>query len=111
MARKRTTATRKRAVPKKETFTRWDAVDSLRSDADVAAYLEAAMVEAGDDAAFIAAVLGDIARARGIVDLAEKTGMTRAGLYKALAANSNPSFATILKVTKALGLKLVPRAA
>ena len=110
MARKRAAATRKRAV-KKEAFTRWDAVDSLKSDADVAAYLEAAMQEAGDDAAYIAAVLGDIAKARGIMSLAGKTGMTRAGLYKALAPGGNPSFATILKVTKALGLKFVPRVA
>lgn len=110
MVRKRVAPSRKRAV-KKETFTRWDAVDSLKSDADIAAYLEAAMQEAGDDAAYIAAVLGDIAKARGIMDLAGKTGMTRAGLYKALAPGGNPSFATILKVTKALGLKFVPRVA
>ena len=110
MVKKRVTTSRKRTV-RKETFTRWDPVDSLKSDADIAAYLEAAMEEAGDDAAYIAAVLGDIAKARGIMDLAGKTGMTRAGLYKALAAGGNPSFATILKVTKALGLKFVPRVA
>ena len=104
-------STKKRAPARKETFTRWDAVDHLKSETDVAAYLEAAMAEAGDDAAYIAAVLGDIAKARGIMSLADKTGMTRAGLYKALAPNSNPSFATILKVTHALGLKLVPKAA
>ena len=101
---------KKRATARKETFTRWDAVDSLKSEADIAAYLAAAMEEAGDDAAYIAGVLGDIAKARGIMTLADATGMTRQGLYKALAPDSNPSFATILKVTKALGLKLVPRA-
>lgn len=69
------------------------------------------MEEAGDAAAYIAAVLGDIAEARGILSLAEATGMTRAGLYKALAAGGNPGFATVLKVTRAIGLKLVPRAA
>lgn len=96
---------------RKETFTPWDAADHLRSDEDIAKYLEAAMEEAGDDAAYIAAVLGDIARARGILDLAKATGMTRAGLYRALAADGNPSFATVLKVTRALGIKFVPRAA
>ena len=84
MAKRRKSAPKKRAV-KKEVFTRWDPVDSLKTDGDVAAYLEAAMQEAGDDASYIAAVLGDIAKARGIMDLADKTGMTRAGLYKALA--------------------------
>lgn len=102
--------TRKRTA-RKVAFTRWDAVDHLRTDEDIAAYLEAAMEEAGDDATYIAAVLGDIAKARGIMALAEATGMTRAGLYKALAPGGNPSFATVLKVTKALGLKLVPKAA
>ncbi|HEY6643738.1 addiction module antidote protein [Povalibacter sp.] len=110
MVKKRVATARNRAV-KEEVFTRWDAVDSLKSDADVAAYLEAAMQEAGDDAAYIAAVLGDIAKARRIMDLAGKAGMTRAGLYKALAPGGNPSFVTILKVTKVLGLKFVPRVA
>lgn len=96
---------------KKVTFTRWDPVDYLKSEEDIAGYLEAAMDEAGDDPAYIAAVLGDIARARGIMDLAEKTGMTRAGLYRALGPDGNPSFGTILKVVKALGLKLVPQKA
>lgn len=101
----------KKRATRKETFTRWDVVDHLKTEADVAAYLEAAMEEADDDAAFIAAVLGDIAKARGIMELAEKTGMTRAGLYKALSPNGNPSFSTILKITHAMGLKLVPKAA
>ncbi|MEQ1582023.1 MAG: addiction module antidote protein [Steroidobacteraceae bacterium] len=100
----------KKAV-RKETFTRWDAADHLKSDKDVAAYLEACMEEAGDDPAFIAAALGDIARARGMVQLAKDTGLTREGLYKALNKDSNPSFGTVLKVIKALGLKLVPKAA
>lgn len=96
---------------RKETFTRWDAADHLKSDKDIAAYLEACMEEAGDDPAFIAAALGDIARARGMVQLAKDTGLTREGLYKALNKDSNPSFGTVLKVIKALGLKLVPKAA
>jgi probable addiction module antidote protein len=69
------------------------------------------MEEAGDDPAFIAAALGDVARARGMAQLARKTGLTREGLYKALAPDGNPSLGTVLKVMKALGLKLTPKAA
>lgn len=96
---------------KKETFSRYDAADYLKSDADMLAYLQACMDEAGDDPAYIAAALGDIARARGMVQLAKETGLTREGLYKALSAEGNPSLGTVLKVLKALGLKLTPRAA
>lgn len=94
------------AAKKKPTLTRWDPVENLTSEEAIAAYLEAAMEEAGDDPAYIAAVLGDIAKARGILKLAEDTGMTRGGLYRALSPGENPSFETILKVTKALGLKV-----
>jgi probable addiction module antidote protein len=104
-------ATKKRAAARKTRFTPWDPVDHLKTEDDIAAYLEAAMEEAGDDAAYIASVLGDIARARGVMNLAEATGMTRMGLYKALSKGGNPSFATVLKVVKALGLKLVPQKA
>ena len=96
----------KKVAAKKRTLTRWDPVENLSSEEAIAAYLDAAMEEAGDDPAYIAAVLGDIAKARGILDLAEKTGMTRGGLYRALSPEGNPSFETILKVTKALGLKV-----
>lgn len=103
----------KRAPAKRvrEKLTKFDAVDHLRTEEDIASYLAAAMDEGGDDAEYIAAVLGDIAKARGIMSLAEATGITRAGLYKALGEGGNPSFATILKVTRALGLKLVPQRA
>jgi probable addiction module antidote protein len=101
-------ATKKRT---KETFTRFDPADYLDSDEDMVAYLEACMEEAGDDAAFIADALGTIARARGMTKLAEETGLTRVGLYKALSKDANPSFATVLKVMKALGLKFVPQVA
>jgi probable addiction module antidote protein len=101
-------ATKRRA---KETFSRWDAADYLKSDADMAAYLEACLEEAPDDASLLTAALGDIARARGMVQLAKDTGLTREGLYKALSKDGNPSFATVLKVMHALGLKLTPRAA
>lgn len=101
-------ATKKR---KNEVFSRYDTADYLRSEKEIVAYLEACMEEAGDDAAFIAHALGNIARARGMAQLAKETGLTREGLYKALNKDSNPSFGTILKVMKALGLKLIPQIA
>lgn len=73
-------------------------------------YLQACMDEAGDDAAFIAAALGDIARAKGMTQLAKDTGLGRESLYKALSGEGNPSFGTILKVMRALGIKLHPQA-
>lgn len=89
-----------------ETFAPFDAADYLKTNGDIAAYLEAALEEAGDDPAFIAHVLGDIARSGNLSELARKVGMSREGLYKALSADGNPSFATIMKVAKALGLKI-----
>lgn len=90
----------------KETFSRYDTADYLRSEADVVAYLQACIDEAGDDPAFIAAALGNVARAYGMMQLAKNTGLTREGLYKALSAEGNPSLGTVLKVLRALGLKL-----
>ena len=75
------------------------------------AYLQACMDEAPDDAALLAAALGDIARARGMMGLAQATGITREGLYKALSKDGNPSLGTVLKVMRALGLKLTPQIA
>jgi len=94
-----------------ETFTRWDAADYLKTEAGMAAYLEACLEEAPDDPALIAAALGDIARARGMADLAKKTGLTREGLYKALSKDGNPSLGTVLKVMRALGLRFEAKAA
>ncbi len=85
---------------------KWDTVEHLETDEDMAMYLAACMDEAGDDAAFIAAALGDIARAKGMTQLAKDTGLGRESLYKALSGEGNPSFGTILKVMHALGLKL-----
>lgn len=85
---------------------KWDIVEELKTEADMALYLEAAMEEAGDDAPFIAKVLGDIAKARGMTQLARDTGIGRESLYKALSGEGNPSFATILKVVHALGVRL-----
>ena len=85
---------------------KWDSAEHLRSDEDMAAYLEACMEEAGDDAAFIAKALGTIARAKGMTQLAKETGLGRESLYKALSGEGNPSFSTIVKVVHSLGIKL-----
>lgn len=92
-------------------LVRWDAADELKDDKDCALYLEAIMEEANGDEKLIAAALGDIARARGMTQLARDSGLAREALYRALSPEGNPSFATILKVTKALGLKLTVTAA
>ena len=86
--------------------TPYDTADYLKTEEDMALYLEACFEEAGDDPAFIAKALGNIARARGMTQLARDTGLGREGLYKALSTEGNPSFATILKVINALGLRL-----
>jgi probable addiction module antidote protein len=96
---------------RKARFSRWDAADSLRTEADMVAYLQACMDEAPDDAALLAAALGDIARARGMMGVARATGLTREGLYKALSKDGNPSLGTVLKVMRALGLKFAPEVA
>jgi probable addiction module antidote protein len=83
---------------------RWDASDYLDSEKDMAAYLEAAL-ELNDPAVFTAA-LGDIARAKGMSEVAHKAGLGRESLYKALSPEGNPEFATVLKVLNSLGLKL-----
>ena len=87
-------------------LSRWDVVDHLKTDEDMALYLDACVEEDEGDGRLIRAALGDIARARGMTQLAKDTGLAREGLYKALSAEGNPEFATIMKVIKALGLKL-----
>lgn len=86
----------------------WDAAEHLESEDDMAAYLEAALEEG--DPALVAAALGDIARAKGMTEIAREAGLGRESLYKALSPEGNPEFATVLKVVKALGLKLHARA-
>jgi probable addiction module antidote protein len=86
--------------------TRYDVAEHLRTPEEMAAYLEACLDEANGDAAFIAKGLGDIARARGMSQVARDAGLSRESLYKALSGERIPSFATILKVIGALGLKL-----
>ena len=85
---------------------KWDSAEHLKTDEDVANYLDACLEEAGDDPAFIAKALGNIARARGMSQLARDTGLGRESLYKALSGERSPDFDTILKVIGALGLKL-----
>ena len=89
-----------------EKFTRWDSAEFLKTEEDIGYYLEACMEEAGDDPAFIAKALGTIARARGMSQVARDAGLSRESLYRALSGEGNPEFGTILKVAKALGLKL-----
>jgi probable addiction module antidote protein len=84
----------------------WDVQDFLRTPEDCALYIQAAIDEAGDDPAFIAKALGDAARSRGMAQTARDCGISREGLYKALSADGNPSFATVIKVLTALGLRL-----
>jgi probable addiction module antidote protein len=81
----------------------WDAAEHLESDEDIAAYLDAALEEG--DPALVVAVLGDIARARGMTQLAREAGVGRESLYKALSASGNPEFATVMKIVRALGLR------
>ncbi len=90
----------------KTKITPYNTIDYLKTEEDRALYFEACLVEAGDDSTFIAKALGDIARARGMTQLARDTGLAREGLYKALSGQGNPEFATILKVIHALGLRL-----
>ncbi len=82
----------------------WDAAEHLKSEDDMALYLQAALEEG--DPALVAAALGDIARAKGMSQIARETGLGRESLYKALSPEGNPEFSTVLKVIKALGLQL-----
>lgn len=89
----------------------WDASDHLDTTEDIIAYLEAALEE--NDPSLVTAALGDIARSRGMTQIAQATGLGRESLYKALSTEGNPEFVTVLKVLRALGLRLqvVPVAA
>ena len=86
--------------------SRWDVTDHLKTEEDMQLYLDACLEEDEGDGRLVNAALGDIARARGMSQLARDTGLAREGLYKALSAQGNPEFSTILKVTRALGLRL-----
>ncbi|MGO8972952.1 MAG: addiction module antidote protein [Steroidobacteraceae bacterium] len=82
----------------------WDSAAYLKSDEDIAHYLEA-VFEDGDPN-LVAAALGDVARAKGMAQIAKAAGLGRESLYKALSPEGNPEFATVLKVIRALGFKL-----
>jgi len=84
----------------------YDVAQHLRTPEEVAAYLDAWLEEAPEDAAGIARALGDIARAKGMAQVAKDAGLSRESLYRALSARGNPSFATVLKVARALGVRL-----
>ena len=86
--------------------THWNVQDGLQTPEDCAAFIEAAIDEADGDTVFIAIALGEVARSRGMAQTARDAGLTREGLYKALAADGNPSFATVVKVLAALDLRI-----
>ncbi len=89
-----------------QTFTRWDVTDHLHTEEDARLYLEAAFEEDLGDGRLIRAALSDIARARDMSQLAREVGMTREGLHKALSENGNPNFDTMMKIIRALGMRL-----
>lgn len=94
------------ASPKKVTSTvAYDVSKQLRTPEEMAAYLDAWLEEAPEDATGIARALGDIARAKGMTQVARDAGLSRESLYKALGEHGNPTFATILKVARALGVR------
>lgn len=83
----------------------YDVSEQLRTPEEMAAYLDAWLQDAPEDAAGIARALGDIARTKGMTQVARDAGLSRESLYKALGVNGNPTFATVLKVAKALGVR------
>src|SRR3974377_1534689 len=95
---------------KKTVTTRYDVAEHLRTPEEMAAYLEACLEEADGDAAFIAKALGDIARAKGMAQVARDAGLSRESLYKALSGERSPGFDTVLQGTEALGLRLHAKA-
>ena len=90
----------------KTATTRYDVAEHLRTPEEMAAYLEACLAESNGDAALVAKALGDIARAKGMAQVARDAGLSRESLYKALSGERSPDFETILKVIRALGLAL-----
>ena len=87
-------------------ISRYDTAQCLDSDEAIQAYLDAVLEEGGDDPAYIVHALGIIARAKNMSQLARDTGLSREGLYKALSEEGNPTFATVTKIAKALGLQI-----
>lgn len=98
-------------MKKKTTTARYDVAEHLRTPEEMAAYLEACLEEADGDAAFVAKALGDVARARGMSQVARDAGLSRERLYRALSGERSPDFDTTLRVMAALGLRLRAEAA
>lgn len=90
----------------KRKATRYDVAEYLRTPEEMAAYLEACIEEVNGDAAFVAKALGNIARAKGMTEIARETGLSRESLYRALSGERVPSLETVLKVISAVGLKI-----
>ena len=88
-----------------ETFERWDAARDLKDREEVRRYLEACTEQDPGDGSLIRAALNDIARAHSVTELAHETGMTRVGIYEALAPDGNPTFSTLMRITRALGMQ------
>ena len=101
----------KRAEGPRTKTVAYDVAEQLRTPEEMAAYLDAWLEEAPDDAAGITRALGDIARSKGMSQVARDAGLSRESLYKALSETGNPSFATVLKVARALGVRFHAEAA
>ncbi len=93
-------------MSKKEMFTKWDIADHLKTEKDRTRFMNTMLKHYGDDPEFIGKCLGEVARARGMAQVAKKTGLGRESLYKALNGKTTPSLATFIKVTRALGMEL-----
>lgn len=104
-----TRTTRKKTTKMKTSI--YDVAEHLRTPEEMAAYLDAWLEEAPEDVSGIARALGDIARAKGMSQVAKDAGLSRESLYRALSADGNPTFATVLKVARALGVRLHAQAA
>ena len=89
-----------------DTFTKWDAAEYLRTREDARFFVQACAEEDPGDGSLIRAALNDVARAGNMSRLARDVGMSREGLYKALSENGNPTFATVMRITRALGMQL-----
>jgi probable addiction module antidote protein len=107
----RKVVSKKASVQERTRTMPYDVAEQLRTPEEMAAYLDAWLEEAPEDAAGIARALGDIARAKGMTQVARDSGLSRESLYRALSDTGNPSFATVLKVARALGLRLHAEAA
>ena len=94
----------KKKAEEKVTFSKWDPADDIETKEDVIGILEAALEE--NDPDFLLSVFGDIARSKGMTQIANELNLDRKGLYKSLAPDGNPSFKTIFKLLDLLGLRM-----